>query len=415
MIIKRMRPPSGHMTRKRTLLAGALIALTMTSLTSVQAKYTPTKGWYGESVTIPLDDNRPATSTDLNYPGASNMPTDQMASSFNPNDPTLNMPVPLPEPILDSMPISPTPTGFDPSIPATPFVMPSKYNQGAAPLPYVFSSGKAEDSARAALCLTTAIYYEAASESDAGQQAVAQVILNRVRHPAWPNTICGVVYQGSDRPGCQFSFACDGSMARRPEAMQWSRASRHARAAISGYTFSPVGLATFYHTPQVNPSWNKRLIVSAVIGNHIFYRMPGSSGELRSFYGRYAGNEPAPFPKPRAYTPPKPLAHGMASLGIPFDQKGYKAGKMGPVPYPTAPGYAPPAYPNQLAPVPMPNNMANNMANNMGRATPKSNAGSAASKRPTYTQEAESNYLPDAVGNSGDINPKYQNSGAWIK
>jgi hypothetical protein len=404
MIIKRQRPHRGHMTRKRTLLAGALIALTMTSLTSVQAEYTTSKGWQGSSISIPLDDNRPATATDLNYPAASNMASADPMSMFNPNDPTLNMPVPLPEPILDGMPISPTPTGFEPGVPATPFVMPSQYSQGAAPLPYVFSSGKAEDSARAAMCLTTAIYYEAASESDAGQQAVAQVILNRVRHPAWPSTVCGVVYQGSDRPGCQFSFACDGSMARRPEASQWARASRHARAALAGYTFSPVGLATFYHTPAVNPSWNKRLIVSAVIGNHIFYRMPGSSGELRSFYGRYAGGEPAPYPKPRAYTPPKPLAPGMASLGIPFDQKAFNQGKAGPVPYPAAPSYTAPAYPNASAPVPMPYGQAK------GKATL-----APAAKRPSYTPEAESNYLPEAVGNSGDINPKYQNSGTWIK
>ena len=72
------------------------------------------------------------------------------------------------------------------------------------------------DRARALECLTAAIYYEAASESDDGQRAVAQVVLNRVRHPAFPGTVCGTVYQGSERAGCQFSFACDGAMARAP-------------------------------------------------------------------------------------------------------------------------------------------------------------------------------------------------------
>ncbi|WP_416365907.1 cell wall hydrolase [Sphingomonas aerolata] len=84
----------------------------------------------------------------------------------------------------------------------------------------------ATDRARALLCLTTAIYYEAASEPDAGQRAVAQVILNRVRHPAFPATVCGVVYQGPHSGGaptaCQFSFACDGATARAPASLRGS-------------------------------------------------------------------------------------------------------------------------------------------------------------------------------------------------
>ncbi|MFX4781967.1 cell wall hydrolase, partial [Acinetobacter baumannii] len=90
-----------------------------------------------------------------------------------------------------------------------------------------------------------------------GQQAVAQVILNRVRHPAFPATVCGVVYQGSEHAGCQFSFACDGSMARRPEPGLWRRAMAVAASALAGQVYAPVGLATHYHTYAVTPAWNR--------------------------------------------------------------------------------------------------------------------------------------------------------------
>ena len=97
------------------------------------------------------------------------------------------------------------------------------------------------DRGRALDCLSTAIYYEAASESDDGERAVAQVILNRVRHPAFPSTVCGVVYQGSDRTtGCQFSYACDGSMARPRSAAAMARAIRIAAAALNGYVMGAV-------------------------------------------------------------------------------------------------------------------------------------------------------------------------------
>ncbi|MFD1958893.1 cell wall hydrolase [Novosphingobium panipatense] len=81
-------------------------------------------------------------------------------------------------------------------------------------------------------------------------------MLNRVAHPAYPGTVCGVVYQGSERStGCQFSFTCDGSLARRPQPMFWERARAVARAALAGYVYAPAGLATHYHTVQVRPYW----------------------------------------------------------------------------------------------------------------------------------------------------------------
>lgn len=157
--------------------------------------------------------------------------------------------------------------------------------------------GSAEDKARAANCLTTAIYYEAASEPDDGQRAVAQVILNRARHPAFPATVCGVIYQGSDKQGCQFSFACDGALNRGPPSRAaWARAARIADEALSGKVFAPVGMATHYHTYAVTPSWNRSLVMTGVQGAHFFHRWKGYWGTSAAFTQVYRGNEPFPGP-----------------------------------------------------------------------------------------------------------------------
>lgn len=144
-------------------------------------------------------------------------------------------------------------------------------------------------------CLTAAVYFEAASETDQGQRAVAQVVLNRVRHPAYPNSVCGVVFQGSERrTGCQFSFTCDGAMNRRPSSGGWSRARGVAALALAGFVEPSVGLATHYHTKWVVPYWSANLNKIAVIGAHIFYRWQGNAGTPGAFSGRYAQNEAAP-------------------------------------------------------------------------------------------------------------------------
>jgi hypothetical protein len=149
------------------------------------------------------------------------------------------------------------------------------------------------DKERAVHCLTQAIYYEAATEPLDGQRAVAQVVLNRVRHPAYPNTVCGVVFQGSERTtGCQFTFTCDGSLARAPAASYWNRARQVAEAALAGYVFQPVGWATHYHTNWVVPYWSSSLVKAAVVGSHIFYRWTGGWGTGPAFTNRYAGIEP---------------------------------------------------------------------------------------------------------------------------
>ena len=149
--------------------------------------------------------------------------------------------------------------------------------------------------AAALRCLTQAVYYEAAGESEEGQRAVAQVVLNRLRHPAFPNTICGVVYQGSDRiTGCQFSFTCDGSLARTPSTGSWARAERIARAALSGTVAATVGNATHYHANYVVPYWAPTLDKAATIGAHIFYIMRGFLGSPRAFSARYDVVQEAP-------------------------------------------------------------------------------------------------------------------------
>ena len=85
---------------------------------------------------------------------------------------------------------------------------------------------------------------------------MAQVILNRMRHPTYPNSVCGVIYQGSERAtGCQFSYSCDGSMARIPARASWLRAQHVAAQALAGSVYAPVGMATHYHATYVYPYW----------------------------------------------------------------------------------------------------------------------------------------------------------------
>lgn len=160
-------------------------------------------------------------------------------------------------------------------------------------------SGTATDIQRSLRCLTMAVYYEAGNEPDSGERAVAQVVLNRVRHPAYPKTVCGVVLDGAQRGrGCQFTFVCDGALARTPAARGWQRAERVAVAALAGAVFAPVGWATHYHASYVVPYWAASLDKVAVVGAHIFYRWTGPAGREAAFRGRYAGNEPVFAPSP---------------------------------------------------------------------------------------------------------------------
>ena len=157
--------------------------------------------------------------------------------------------------------------------------------------PFVLT-GSADARAKALNCLAQAVYYEAGFEPGEGQMAVAQTVINRMRHPGYPKSICGVIYEGAARAtGCQFSFACDGSLARVPVPTLWANAQAVARRALNGFVFKPVGTATHYHADYVAPYWAPTLVKLKQFGQHIFYRWTGPSGMLRAFTGRYSGNE----------------------------------------------------------------------------------------------------------------------------
>ena len=140
-------------------------------------------------------------------------------------------------------------------------------------------------------CLTQAIYYEGATEPLAGRRGIAQVVLNRARHPAFPNSVCGVVYQGSERrTGCQFTFTCDGSLARMPSRRGWEAARLLAIGALNGAIEPSVGMATHYHADYVVPYWAASLDKIVKVGAHIFYRWKGGWGRRAIFREKVVPN-----------------------------------------------------------------------------------------------------------------------------
>ncbi|CAK7254887.1 N-acetylmuramoyl-L-alanine amidase [Shinella sp. WSC3-e] len=152
-----------------------------------------------------------------------------------------------------------------------PDISPDDHAWAATPLPAEVFTAKEQK------CLAEGIYFEARGEELKGQAAVAQVILNRVRNPAYPKTICGVVYQNENwRNRCQFSFACD----RIPDLIlspwHWKTAKEIAMAVTAGKIwFDDVGSSTHYHATYVNPPWGRTMKRVAKIGKHIFYRTYG--------------------------------------------------------------------------------------------------------------------------------------------
>ena len=132
---------------------------------------------------------------------------------------------------------------------------------------------QAEFEERERRCLATALYFEARGEPVRGQIAVGQVILNRVRSPMFPETICGVVYQGQMKPGCQFSFACDGKTDTPRNDAQWALAEDLAKQIMSGEQWLPeVGYSTYFHANYVSPYWRGAMSRIDKIGRHIFYK-----------------------------------------------------------------------------------------------------------------------------------------------
>jgi len=150
-------------------------------------------------------------------------------------------------------------------------------------------------------CLAQAVYYEARSEPALGQAAVAQVVLNRAHDPRYPKSVCGVVYQGAEHRGCQFSFACDGSMSRGgDDVAAWAEARAVASKALSGSVVDAVGASLNYHANYVSPTWAQRLLKVAAIGRHIFYSAvagvlpPGATAPQTGETSSYSADPAAP-------------------------------------------------------------------------------------------------------------------------
>jgi spore germination cell wall hydrolase CwlJ-like protein len=229
--------------------------------------------------------------------------------------------------------------------------------------PFRLADDAAQASSRDLDCLADAIYYEARGETPAGQAAVAQVVLNRVRHPAFPKSVCGVVFQGA-RAGydCQFSFACDGSMRRPKDGAAWARAEQIAARALAGSVMPQVGEATHFHVAGVEPGWGPRLLKVAQVGLHVFYRFGGHAGSGSAF------DRAAQPSAPGSDGPRTAYASMLPDLGISAD--GHAPAAFGaatsPASAPTGPAAAPPA----LAPRPA----------SADAGKPKSDADTAAAK-----------------------------------
>ncbi|MGN3974019.1 cell wall hydrolase [Tsuneonella sp. SYSU-LHT278] len=254
---------------------------------------------------------------------------------------------------------------------------PSLAARGARPF---VPSGSGLDKARALQCMTLALYYEAANEPTDGQRAVAQVILNRVAHPSYPNSVCGVVFQGSERrTGCQFSFTCDGSLDRRPVQATWMRARRVAMAALGGSVYRPVGFATHYHATYVMPYWAPSLTNVGTIGLHTFYRWRGLAGTADAFVARYAASEPVAAPHPRTYRDPVGSAPDPVVLAQAFEAARAKA----------AAGAGPGAAPAYVPPSPV-------------------------AYAPALAARGESDFATGNLPPASGIRAEYANSGRWI-
>jgi hypothetical protein len=119
-------------------------------------------------------------------------------------------------------------------------------------------------------CLQEAVYYEARGESTAGQAAVAQVVLNRARNPSYPKSVCAVVFQPASDGGCQFSFVCDGAMARPLEPAAWREARKVAERALQGYVMTAVGRALNFHAADAVADAATGTPV-ARLGHHVFF------------------------------------------------------------------------------------------------------------------------------------------------
>ncbi len=257
------------------------------------------------------------------------------------------------------------------------------------------------DNSRALQCLTSAIYYEAGLEPDAGQRAVAQVVLNRVRHPSYPGTVCGVIFQGSERrTGCQFSYTCDGSLRRTPSKYHWNRSKKVAALALSGRIASPVGTATHYHTTEIYPYWAPSLRFLGTIGAHRFYSWKGSAGKASAFSQSYRGGEPLPAPKPRKYNAASPASLDPITL-----EKAYEAGRR--------------KAQEEAAKSEKATAIAADNARRHSLPVPSINTGAPKTyQAPSYSKEAikkggEKAFAGQKLPDVSRIKPEYRNAGTW--
>ena len=319
-------------------------------------------------------------------------------------DPDLPDPTSVPTVMEAGASIDPTaPVAAMPMLP--PLNTPARMEAyvGPSAQPYVFRGATATDTARAHYCLTAALYYEAASESDDGMRGVAQVVLNRTRHPSFPGSVCGVVFQGSQRAiVCQFTFACDGAMAREPNRGVWSRASRIAAEALAGRVFPAVGLATHYHTQAVWPSWGKSLIMTNIVGAHIFHRWRGRWGMPAAFSRPYSGREPVPGPY-------LPISAQLAA----------RAGRSGPaviLPAGMSGGNAMAIAPLLVGPVspalaPTPQALPQSMG---APAVPQPGFSGEVANSPAPVPRNAPAYADPRLAGSGSVREEYRSSGSYI-
>jgi len=217
---------------------------------------------------------------------------------------------------------------------------------GPAAHPFRFT-GPVEAKERAIDCLASAMWYEAGGDA-VGQRSVGQVVLNRVRHPAYPASVCGVVFQGSERStGCQFTFTCDGALIRRPSEVAFALARAQARAMIDGAVDPSVGLATHYHTDWVHPVWSAALDKIAQVNTHLFFRWKGEWGSASGMRQAPSGIEPA-IAALAAISPLHRMAAGSGSAApqLALDLPDVVADAENPSPLPAQAPLAPPPSPD---------------------------------------------------------------------
>jgi hypothetical protein len=189
-------------------------------------------------------------------------------------------------------------------------------------------------------------------------------------------------------------------MARTPSSFHWERARRVAMSALAGYVHAPVGMATHYHTVNIYPYWAPSLHFIGTIGAHRFYRWKGSAGRPSAFFRSYAGNEPFPGPKPRAYRPSITPMLDPIQLQKQYERE-YAAARM------KAENEARASAALDITPVAP-----------YSAITPQRQRTAVSYAAPDYSREAkqrggEANYVGERLPDATNIKPEYQNSGSW--